>query len=542
MRSIFFCFVLCFVSLAAGADPAPALEDKDCFSCHADPSVAPLVDENKFLHSVHGKASCVYCHKDVTELPHQSKPAAVNCGACHSSEMAAFIKSGHAGPLDAARDASGACSACHEPPHEILSHTSPSSRLFWQNIPATCGGCHADIMAVYNRSIHGKDVSAGKREAPVCNDCHGEHSIKAGKDPLSKVSPAHITETCAQCHSAERVTTKYRIPDFVVGSYMESYHGLSVTRGSLTTANCASCHGTHDILPDTDVDSSIYPGNLVKTCGHCHAGIGDQVSHGKIHSGTTSSSGGRAAKVVRTFYLWLIALVVGLMLLHNILDLARKMRDHYRRMAALNKPLRMAGSERAQHIVLVLTFLALAYTGFALKYPHAWWTMPFMGTDDVRGAAHRLAALLFVFLSMFHACFVLFSRKGRWHFKAMWPRLIDLVQFAQTFAYYFGLRQEKPKTAFYGYVEKMEYWALVWGSVIMVLTGGVLLRKEWFLKYFSKGILDAISTVHYYEAILACLAIVVWHWYFVMFDPDVYPMKWTWLDGKSAPADDERVQ
>jgi hypothetical protein len=38
--------------------------------------------------------------------------------------------------------------------------------------------------------------------------------------------------------------------------------------------------------------------------------------------------------------------------------------------------------------------------------------------------------------------------------------------------------------------------------------------------------------VHFYEAILATLAIVVWHFYQVFFDPDVYPMNWAWWDGK----------
>lgn len=518
----------------------PVIDDQACLSCHSDPAGKFFVDAEKIKWSVHGGSSCVFCHSDITEVPHQSPVASVSCAGCHPEEKAALLGSGHGQAFDVTLNEAGACSVCHEPPHEIKTHTSPASKLFWQNIPATCGDCHREVAGVFNKSVHGKAVAAGKREAPVCNDCHGEHSITAGKDPSSKVSSAHITETCGQCHSAERVTSKYRLPDYVVGTYMESYHGLSVTRGSLTTANCASCHSTHNILPDTDPDSSIYPANLVKTCGQCHAGMGDQVSRGRIHSGTQQVVEGRMAKLVRDFYFILIFLVIGGMLLHNILDLARKMREHYRRMAALDKPQRLGRRERVQHIILVVTFLALAYTGFALKYPHAWWTVPFLGTDDVRAAAHRLAALFFISLSGYHAWFLLFTTKGRWHLNELKPRVIDLVQFGQTFAYYFGWRKEKPRPAFYGYVEKMEYWALVWGSVIMVLTGGILLKKEWFLKYFSKGLLDAVSNVHYYEAVLACLAIIVWHWYFVMFDPDVYPMKWTWLDGKSAPADDER--
>jgi cytochrome b subunit of formate dehydrogenase len=136
---------------------------------------------------------------------------------------------------------------------------------------------------------------------------------------------------------------------------------------------------------------------------------------------------------------------------------------------------------------------------------------------------------------------MLFTVKGRWHLKEMLPRKIDLVQFGQTFAYYFGMRKEKPRPAFYGYIEKMEYWALVWGTVIMVVTGGILMRKEWAWKYFSSGIFDAIAAVHYYEAVLACLAIIIWHLYFVIFDPDVYPMKSTWISGKGDPSDGERT-
>jgi cytochrome b subunit of formate dehydrogenase len=396
-------------------------------------------------------------------------------------------------------------------------------------------------MKTFNESVHGKAVAAGKREAPVCNDCHGEHTIKAVNESASKVSPAHITETCGQCHTAERITTKYQLPNYVVNTYMDSYHGLSVQRGSLTAANCASCHNTHDILPSTDPSSSIYPGNLVKTCGRCHAGIGNQVSRGKIHSGGQLVTEGRAANMVRIFYVILISLVVGMMLVHNVLDLVRKMQEHYRLMSSLGKPVRMGRSERIQHVILVSSFIALAYSGFALKFPHAWWTAPFYGVTDWRGLAHRIAAFSFVLLAGYHLWFMLFTPKGRWQLNELTPRKIDLVQFIQTFAFYFGRRKNKPRPAFYGYIEKMEYWALVWGSAIMVITGGILLQKEWFLKYFSKGLLDAVATVHFYEALLACLAILVWHWYFVIFDPDVYPMKWTWLNGSSAPPDEERI-
>ncbi|MBF0618831.1 MAG: cytochrome b/b6 domain-containing protein [Candidatus Omnitrophica bacterium] len=511
--------------------------NSDCLQCHADN--APAVDATVLKKSVHGELACVDCHADIKESPHTDTPGKVACGTCHHDKQAEYEKTVHFAANKKDGKPRPSCASCHGT-HEIMPAASTLSKVFWQNIPATCGNCHKDIMNTFNHSMHGKAVATGLREAPVCTDCHGGHLIKGINDKTSSVSPAHIPETCGQCHQTERINSKFRMPNFVVNTYMESYHGLSVQRGSITAANCASCHTNHDILPESDPASSINKNNLVKTCGRCHAGIGAQVMNGKIHSPKDSAAQNKAVEGVKVFYILLFILVLGMMIVHNGLDLIRKMQAHYRHMTSLNRPVRMEKAVRIQHIILVTTFIALAYSGFALKNPQAWWSIPFMGSSDGRGLVHRIAALLFMMLSAYHLWFILFTARGRWHLDQLLPKKADLTQFLQTFAYYFGLRKDKPHQGFYGYIEKMEYWALVWGSVVMALTGLVMMQKETFLKFFPKWLFDAIAAVHYYEAILACLAIILWHWYFVMFDPDVYPMKWTWLNGKSAPADDER--
>jgi hypothetical protein len=61
------------------------------------------------------------------------------------------------------------------------------------------------------------------------------------------------------------------------------------------------------------------------------------------------------------------------------------------------------------------------------------------------------------------------------------------------------------------------------------------------LEYLSKVWLDIATAVHYYEAILATLAIVIWHFYAVIFDPDVYPLKWTFVSGR-APEHEAREE
>ena len=69
----------------------------------------------------------------------------------------------------------------------------------------------------------------------------------------------------------------------------------------------------------------------------------------------------------------------------------------------------------------------------------------------------------------------------------------------------------------------MEYWAVVWGTIIMGVTGLMIWFKIDVTHSLPRWFVDVAVTIHYYEAILACLAIVVWHFYHVIFDPDVYP-------------------
>jgi len=92
--------------------------------------------------------------------------------------------------------------------------------------------------------------------------------------------------------------------------------------------------------------------------------------------------------------------------------------------------------------------------------------------------------------------------------------------------YLTGLSATKAKIGRFGYAEKMEYWAVVWGTIIMGVTGLMIWFKMDVTKFLPRWAVDVATTIHYYEAILACLAIVVWHFYHVIFDPDVYPLNW----------------
>ena len=94
------------------------------------------------------------------------------------------------------------------------------------------------------------------------------------------------------------------------------------------------------------------------------------------------------------------------------------------------------------------------------------------------------------------------------------------------------MSDEKPKIGRFGYAEKMEYWAVVWGTIIMGVTGLMIWFKLDVTRFLPRWAVDVALTIHYYEAVLACLAIVVWHFYHVIFDPDVYPLNTACWNGR----------
>jgi formate dehydrogenase gamma subunit len=393
-------------------------------------------------------------------------------------------------------------------------------------------------------------MAQGVTKSPVCTDCHGEHSIRAARDPASRVSVASVSKTCASCHEAEGISEKYDIPGGRLETYADSFHGLAVRGGSTVAANCASCHGFHDIRPSSDPKSSISKENLPATCGKCHPGAGGNFAKGKVHVALTAREE-PFLYYIRNFYVLLIAATISGMALHNGLDFIRKLRREYRRWGGgaatqdageFNSDargpqrwiLRMSIAERWQHGMLAVSFLVLVYTGFALKFPDTWlfaWFVALEKGHAIRSWVHRCAAVVMILACLWHLAY-LPTRRGRSLLLQMLPRFQDVVETLQNLGYLLGLRAEPPRFDRFSYIEKAEYWALIWGSVVMVATGAVLWFENFALRFLPKWMLDAATLVHYYEAWLATLAIIVWHFYMVIFNPDVYPMNWTWLTGK----------
>jgi cytochrome b subunit of formate dehydrogenase len=114
----------------------------------------------------------------------------------------------------------------------------------------------------------------------------------------------------------------------------------------------------------------------------------------------------------------------------------------------------------------------------------------------------------------------------------LFPVKKDLLDVFQAVRYLTGLSKHKPQIGRFGYAEKMEYWAVVWGTMIMGATGLAIWFKIDVTQHLPRWVVTVATTIHYYEAVLACLAIIVWHFYHVIFDPEIYPLNTACLDGR----------
>jgi len=524
----------------------------DCAACHAAAARAYA----RGVHSLargNGQAdaaTCQSCHGSAHLLTRVSDPASVvakrnlpqTCGSCHANPeflarhqipmarpVESYLLSVHGRAVVRGEDSAPSCSDCHGS-HQIVPARDPASPLSRANLPTTCGACHADVEQAYAQSVHGQAAGRGVAGAPVCTNCHGEHAILAPSEPKSLVNPARVSSmTCGRCHADERLAERYNLPLDKVPDYADSYHGLAARGGAQTVANCASCHGIHNILPSSDSRSMVHPSRLPQTCGSCHPGAGTRFAIGPVHVRASALDAHPVVRFIHLFYLWVIPLTVGFMLLHNGLDFLAKLVRGAPRHIGGGEVVRMNLQFRVAHGLVALSFPTLVLSGFALKYPESWWA-----SFPLRGELHRVAAIALLVACLYHALHLWRVPKDRVILRAMMPRFQDALDLLNTLRYNLGLRPERPLFGKFSYAEKIEYLAFLWGTVVMAVSGFILWFDNWSLRNFPKWVADAATALHWYEAILATLSILIWHFYMVIFDPDVYPMDKAWLTGKAS--------
>jgi hypothetical protein len=338
-----FALVLLGAASLLGAQGASA-QVSGCDVCHGKPELKRQlpsgrtqslhVDRSELRASVHAAKNCADCHVDVLEIPHLKPPQPVNCANCHyqGNTVGApqgdlyqkYKESVHGQAVVAGNPQAPTCQDCHGS-HRIKSRLDPGNQLSPSATPKVCGRCHLEIYAQYRTSIHGVGLEAGNKDVPSCADCHSEHGIRSHLDAASSTYSANVSTTCSACHAAEGIVGKYGISTEQVEAYQESFHGVATKYGMRTVANCASCHGVHDIRPSGDPASAVNVANIPAMCGKCHPGANSNYAQGKIHVRPKDPRSG-IVYYVSGFFKWLTIAVICALVAHILLDLLRQYR------------------------------------------------------------------------------------------------------------------------------------------------------------------------------------------------------------------------
>lgn len=177
---------------------------------------------------------------------------------------------------------------------------------------------------------------------------------------------------------------------------------------------------------------------------------------------------------------------------------------------------RFSISQRIEHWLQVFSFTLLALTGLPQKFlgdPWAESMIAAMGGIEMVRIYHRVAAFLMLLGMVYHATYVAYQMFVKRAPLTMLPSWQDAKDFYSVLSYNLGLKGAWPKMPRYNFEEKAEYWAFVWGAVVMALTGFMLWNPIATANFFPGSFIPAAKAAHGGEALLAVLAIIVWHFY-----------------------------
>jgi cytochrome b subunit of formate dehydrogenase len=536
-----------------------------CTDCHGTHDVLSVDDPRSPVYALNVPATCEACHRPSPPAAHPA-PAGEEVRLYDTSVHGRLL-------LEKGLLVSATCVSCHGS-HEVRPTRDPEASTSRRHVPYTCGTCHAGVLAGYLAGVHGADFLTGGADVPVCTDCHSEHAIEDPARAASSVSATNVAATCARCHANDELARRYGIEGGRFASWGASYHGIAAGFGETRAANCASCHGYHAILPPSDPRSPVHPDNLQKTCGKCHAGAGAAFARVPVHSRIDRETN-FVPWLVRRIYAVVVVATIGAFLLFILIDLFGRLRvrlgwgpretehvdprawpDEARLVGEGETFPRMGRVARAQHGLLIASFLLLVLTGLPVFLHQSAWmrsVIDLEGGFRLRSLLHRAAAVGLIGLSVWHLLTLALSGGARRWFAEVMIRPRDVRDFAQELGFDLGLGpwlarrhvlrrlferwpalrcDRRPALGRYGLVEKLEYGAVLWGNLVMIATGAILWRPDWFLDWTPSWTFDVCRVVHGFEATLAFLAIIVWHMYHVHLRPGVFPMSRTWLTGR----------
>jgi hypothetical protein len=266
----------------ATATPDPlSISNQVCLGCHGQPGLTMKLDNGDSLDlyvapedyasSIHGqlKYACVQCHRTVGNYPHPAFTAAdprdftlkMNqaCAFCHTAEAELTQDSVHAAAQAQGKREAAVCVDCHGS-HSVSQMTDMTTGTLLPKqrieIPKICANCHYSIYEEYVNSVHGQALTEENNlDVPTCIDCHGVHDIE---DPTTTAFRLKSPDLCAKCHTDPVKMAKYGLSTQVLSTYAADFHGTTVIFSEKESPdaqiNEAVCYDCHGVHNISRVD------------------------------------------------------------------------------------------------------------------------------------------------------------------------------------------------------------------------------------------------------------------------------------------------
>jgi cytochrome b subunit of formate dehydrogenase len=571
-----------------------------CHDCHGgDPSGRQFANTHRKEDGFRATAaeireSCARCHRE--EMIEVSRKS-VHAKAGPRNE------NGEGTALD--------CQACHGPiQHQLLSHTEPTSPASLSNQRNTCGACHELELQTYNDSVHSPEfVKPGPVPTATCTDCHGVHGIYRKPDTRSTLFAANVASTCGRCHpgiddrlkaSVHALQDSAQPPgDIRADGGVETersdirqatciachqrheplrqdanspfvgidtsdrcgnchaefssehairHHAVLTEFGHVAAAECAECHGAHDIVALSNPSSPVSSVNRRQTCQQCHPNAVQNFSdfdpHANYKDATSYPRLHRLHQLIDTFT---IAVLLFFMF-HAVLWILRslfhvlKYGGHRHTAADQIAIIRFSPSQLVIRFLVMLSLLGLATTGLLIKYSDSSWaqrTAWYFGGLRVTGSLHRVFGVLLLGASAAYIVWLVRAKKaaGPQGWKAFLfgpdspvPNGQDLRELAGMFRWFFGLGP-KPTFDRWTYWEKFDYWAIVSLVVFIGFSGLVIWLPNLFARILTGAALNEAQMIHHEISIMATSFVLAIRYINTHFRPEKFPMDLTVVTG-----------